>query len=457
MSWYQKSGELPYKTWPDIESAEGSGLVWHQKKGDLPYKGWPSMYTASPPVSQNKYVCAYDMHCAQTDFDNNGICILCPTICEITEELNGAYELYMEHPIDAEGRWKHILELNIIKAGGQLFRIYRKQTALSSDGEKIRRAYARHIFYDLNDKLLDDVRPIQKNGQEFIDWIMTHMFNDDAGGFYPFYAYSWASDIETIATSYFQGSSPVGALIGEDNCFINRLGGEIHRDNFYFSINEKKEFSEENCFDIRYGIDMIDVEEIVDYSDIITHIRGWDNFGNGLFISYTGQTRLHHNVTRRVNFNYETPDWSSFASDVQAYFGAHWTPQISYRVTYANLENTELYKDFIELKKCNVGDTGTIYCEELDIETEQKVVKKTIDVLSGDTVSIELGNLSASLTRKDKFGNTISTGSAADKAASAATREADRAKIATIDTWRDAKAYNWQDLIRIKWQEVNKS
>lgn len=458
--WHQVNGELPYKTsFPELIrlSAPYPSSLWIQIPGELPYKTcFPSFYTASAPVHQSDYICAYDLHCDQNDFDNNGLCILCPTRCEITEELNGSYELSLEHPIDPEGRWKTLLELNIIKANGQLFRIYRKNTIMSSDGSKLRTVYARHIFYDLNDKLLEDVRPENKKGQEFITWIMAGMLDSDGSDYYPFYDYSWYSDIEKTATAYYVGTSPVAALIGEDNCFINRLGGELYRDNFYFSINERKEKSVEDAFNISYGIDMIDVEEDIDYSDFITHLIAKDNFGQGFGVGYVETPRLHHIVTKLVNFNYESANWDAFVSDSMNYFKMHSTPKINYKVTYANLQNCELYKDFIEMKRCNVGDTGKIFCEELGIETIQKVVKKTIDCLTGNTVSIELGNLNSSLTRLDKFSSTISSGSAAEKSVKAQANSIREVKIASLKTWEDAKGYKWNELTDITWQEVLK-
>lgn len=459
--WRQINGKTPYKiSFPELIqlSAPYPSSLWMQIPGGLPYKTcWPSFYTASPPVHQSDYICVYDLRCDQLDFDNNGLCILMPTVCEITEELNGQYELYMEHPIDEDGRWKTLLELNIVKADGQLFRIYRKNTSMSSDGSKLRTVYARHIFYDLNDKLLEDVRPENKNGQDFISWIMTNMFNEDPGHYYPFYDYSWYSDIKKTATAYYVGVSPVAALIGEDNCFLNRIGGELYRDNFYFSINERKEKSVEDAFNISYGIDMIDVEEDIDYSDLITHLRAKDNFGQSFAVSYVGTPRLHHNITKLVQFNYESGDFDAFAEDASSYFKMYSSPKINYKVTYANLQNCELYKDFIDLKHCNVGDTGKIFCEELGIETLQKVIKKTVDCLTGDVISIELGNLNSSLTRSDKFSSTISSGSAAEKAAQAAANSSRQTKIASLKTWNDAKDYKWIDLIDITWQEVLKN
>ena len=463
--WKIKDGELPYKimfpTMPAITDAPES--LWRIVEGDLPFKVmFPPIYPVinehSQPIKQGAYICVFDMHNPQNKFDDNGICILAPSKCEIVEELNGLYELTMEHPVDKEGRWTYLLELNIIKAGGQLWRIYSKQTKLNSDGSRTRTVKARHIFYDLNDKLLEDVRPENKNGVDFIDWIMTHMYNDDPGSYYPQFTFNYSSDIERTATSYFIGSSVTGALLGEDNCFLNRLGGEIYRDNFYFSINEHKEGSQQEAFSIRYGVDMIDVDETIDYSDMITNLIVKDNFGNHAVITHGNTPRIAHHISKAVTFSYENEEDSrAFEQDARAYFNSKCYPKINYKCNYANLKNADLYKDFIGLKEYNVGDTGYIYCEELGISTLQKIIKKTVDVLTGSTVSIELGNMQDSLTRKDKYSSMVYDKSSAAKAAEAAAEEARKAFAASLKNWGDCYRYKWKDLKVLKWTDLYKT
>ena len=463
--WKIVNGSLPYKTmFPAMHSIDDApDSLWKIVDGELPFKSvFPPMYPItndhSQPIKQGAYICVFDMHNPQNKFDDNGICILAPSKCEIAEELNGLYELTMEHPVDKEGRWTYLLELNIIKAGGQLWRIYSKQTKLNSDGSKTRIVKARHIFYDLNDKLLEDVRPENKNGADFIAWIMTHMYNDDPNNYYPQFTFSYDSDITRTATAYYIGASVTGALLGEDNCFLNRLGGEIYRDNFYFSINENKEGSQQEAFDIRYGVDMIDVEETIDYSDMITNLIVKDNFGNHAVITHGNTPRIAHHISKAVTFSYENEeDSQAFQQDAQAYFDSRKYPKINYKCNYANLQNADLYKDFIGLQERNVGDTGYIYCEELGISTLQKIIKKTVDVLTGNTVSIELGNMQDSLTRKDKYSSMVYDKSSAAKAAEAAAEEARKAFAASLKNWGDCYRYKWKDLKVLTWKDLYKT
>lgn len=49
-------------------------------------------------------------------FLDNGICVLDPSVCNVSEEAGGSYELYMEHPFDKHGKYQLIAEDMIIKA-----------------------------------------------------------------------------------------------------------------------------------------------------------------------------------------------------------------------------------------------------------------------------------------------------------------------------------------------------
>lgn len=113
-------------------------------------------------------ICLYDSRCA--DFSNNGIVVLSDAIsCSAAEELNGMYELAIEYPLDKRGKWQYLLEGNIIKADGQLFRIYHKVKALNSI-----KINARHIFYDLLDNFLEDCRPTDQTGAGALNWILSN-------------------------------------------------------------------------------------------------------------------------------------------------------------------------------------------------------------------------------------------------------------------------------------------
>lgn len=59
-------------------------------------------------------ICIYESNC--TDFSGNGLGVLAPFSCSVTETLNGEYELVMEHPLDRNGKWARIVEGRILRA-----------------------------------------------------------------------------------------------------------------------------------------------------------------------------------------------------------------------------------------------------------------------------------------------------------------------------------------------------
>ena len=59
-------------------------------------------------------ICVYPSDC--TDFSSNGLGVIQPQSCTVTETLNGEWELTLAHPIDEYGRWTRLTEGNILRA-----------------------------------------------------------------------------------------------------------------------------------------------------------------------------------------------------------------------------------------------------------------------------------------------------------------------------------------------------
>jgi phage-related protein len=85
----------------------------------------------------------------ETDFSHNGLVVL--SDCQaafVEEELNGKYELELEYPIDGRGKWAYLIEGNILKSDGQLFRIYHKEKTLT--GIKVSARHISMIFWTIS-------------------------------------------------------------------------------------------------------------------------------------------------------------------------------------------------------------------------------------------------------------------------------------------------------------------
>lgn len=374
----------------------------------------------------------------ETDFSHNGLRILMPTDCPITEVLNGEYSLSITHPRDEWGCWKFIRENYIIKAQGQLFRIYRKTLSMKSDGSYEIKADAMHITYDLNYYFIRDARPTLLTGEQALNYIVTHTYTDRGNITVdqPTARFNFTSNIkpapgeETAAdykTAYYEKMSVTKALIGADNCFVNVWGGEIYRDNFNITINKRR--GKENAFAIRYGVDMTEIQQEIDYSNYCSAIYYEATIYNETIDENNEKQRTETVLKGTVESSaykiveLPVPPMQPYSFEInikdikcagelptitemqtaceeraKEYMLINCQPSINYRVSYADLKNYDLYKDFIGLQECNLGDTGTIYHELLGISTTQQIVKKTINGINGETISSELGNLRKSLT-----------------------------------------------------------
>ena len=59
-------------------------------------------------------ICVYAPDC--TDFSSNGLGPVSPSLCTVTETLNGEWELTLEHPLDVQEKWRRLIEGNILRA-----------------------------------------------------------------------------------------------------------------------------------------------------------------------------------------------------------------------------------------------------------------------------------------------------------------------------------------------------
>ena len=59
-------------------------------------------------------ICVYEADCS--DFSGNGLGVLTPSECSVTETLNGEWELTLVHPLDDLGKWTRLTEGRILTA-----------------------------------------------------------------------------------------------------------------------------------------------------------------------------------------------------------------------------------------------------------------------------------------------------------------------------------------------------
>lgn len=332
-----------------------------------------------------------------TNYDKNGDITLDPTSCTYKDSENF---ITLEHFIDDEGRWKYINFENVIAAEEngkkKLYRIYNVVRGLYSVT-----AYARPIFYDLIDKVLLDVRPTNKIGQEALDIILA-----DTG-------FTGHSNISNLSTAYYVRKNIVEALLGnEENSFLNRWGGEFYCENFDVYINDK--IGSDNGVRVEFGYNLNEIEEDVNIEEVVTRIIpvGYDGImleGNAPWVDsplinkYTQpKMRVIEFSDIKVKENSEDEEGFDTIEEARAelikqcnllFDNGIDKPVINYKIDMINLANTTAYKDFEMLVEVNKGDTVTCYIKHLDIDVKARVIDYERDLITGEYTYIELGNV----------------------------------------------------------------
>ena len=358
-----------------------------------------------PPVSQRDYICIFDMDTEYTDLlSKNGLAVLNPTSCEITEVLNGEYSLRMVHPIDPDGKWEHIREENIIRALGQFFTVKSvtwKHTGATGGEVEV---YAEHLFYQAGDAfILPFTEPYQSTScanimQEAMSRAYHHPEPDQH-----FFLFSYGSDWEFDEPYIFSnpdGRTAIDALIGSGG-IIDVKGGELYRDKNYFSINERMEHAKDDAFDIRIGRNMTGITRTVDLSTFCSYYRGYDQYGGWVAWAWqpTGfvRTQFPHHVVRAKNYTYDSSlpyetVWQMLNQDVFADFRKNCRPVICYEIDLADIRRNP---DFAEQKPdfdYRPGNMGTLYDEHLGGAVQIKITETVTDAITGDCIKVVIGS-----------------------------------------------------------------
>ncbi|MBP5378328.1 MAG: phage tail protein [Ruminococcus sp.] len=430
---------------------------WYVSIGRLVHPGLAPPIGDVPDVpteTDDPYIHVYDMSEPQDGFDHNGLAVLDPTACTSEKEFNGRWDIELTHPMDNYNKWHWLIGQNVLKVKGQLFRIDEVENVMMESGVEIY-VHAKHISYDLADVWIeysgigaynkDQHEPV-RTGKQVMDQLMYDRVPDTEYQGYTFDLHSDISISEGELSLEIRDQSYLAALIGADECFINRIGGELYRDNFFLSLNEEMQNSRKESFVLRYGSDMSLIKQKIDFSQWVTYLKTENNYNDFWSKSYSGmEWAIHHHKQKRVHFNY--PErygaMENLASDGEAYWQTVSTPKVTYEISFEPIKNDPKYKDFLDLQNYEVGDTGWVYCEELQINTLQKIIAIKRNELTDEIIKLTLGNMQNSILRPSYMGNTISSGNTVnDKQLAAVQEQVDDMTFVTLVNTPIATVYN---------------
>lgn len=338
------------------------------------------------------------------NFNTLGLGTLLPGSCVVTEEVNGAYELKMEHPYDSGDKWKRVERGRIIYASTptkmQPFRIYNVKPDMN--GIVVN---ARHIFYDLLDNQCSEIS-----------------FNGTAGGAlvalqeafaFPM-PFAFNTDISASGALETGKMNPVQVLLSDDDettSFVKGFGGELLRDGFNVSL--KDAIGQDRDVAIRYGKNLAVLDVTEDEADVKTRIMCYGSDGSATvdspYINEYVYPKIHTLEDKEKTV-------AELKTEAQALFdGGADIPLVNIKVDFVVLADTVEYADYAPLEEVFLGDIVTIINQKMNFAKKARVISYEWDCLLEKYNEVELGDFMPTLASSVTSG--VRSGSLASSAA----------------------------------------
>lgn len=325
----------------------------------------------------------------EREFATNGIGILSDAAsCVVTEERNGSYELEMQYPVMGL-HYASITYRSLIlakpKPDGepQPFRVYRITRPLGG----LVTVYARHISYDLSGVV---VPPFSATGVEGVfDAIQAKAVPQDSGFTF------WSDKTSTSGVATTVPNSVRSLLGGIQGSILDVFGGEYEFDRFAVKLWRHR--GEDRGVTIRYGKNLTALEQDANCASVYTAVYPYWT-GEDVTVdlpekiveapgTYDFVRILPLDLTSAFD-GQPTPD--QLRTSAQYYIADNnvGVPRVSLSLSYAQLDG----------EKVDLCDTLTVTFAEMGVNTTAKVIKTAFDALQDRYVSVEIGDMRASIS-----------------------------------------------------------
>ena len=292
----------------------------------------------------------------------------------------------------------------------QPFRIYRVVPEL----DKIT-VYARHIFYDLLDNMIQSLKPSSsQTGASVVQSISDACLSEHGFTFY--------SDLESTAKDVeWENINPVEALLGEGGA-AEKYSGELARD--WFDVYLVQRVGTDTNVQIRQGKNLLGISYDVDGTNVTTRIlpTGEDADGNRLYLPeryvdspnldrYPSPKWMHLEVSgakevkKGEGKKTKAQCYEEMRSAAQAEFDKGCDlPTVTLKVDFINCADTEEYRQYGFLQNIFLGDAVRVLVKKLGISVSMRMTQYTYDCLTRRYTSVTLGTVADT-----PEGNTISS------------------------------------------------
>ena len=337
----------------------------------------------------------------ETAFASNGLGPLPDlTVCEVSEDLNGIFEVYAECPINGVNADQIAVDRIMVVAPDdvrdpQPFRIYSVEETLDGYSYKI---YAQHISYDLSDQ---PVAPFQAVG------VVPALVGLVGNCMLPTQFATW-TDIVNTETQFTLDEirSFRACLGGVRGSILDRFGGEFEFDGFTVKLHAHRgsdkgvyiryaknldTFSNERDIEAWTGCVAFYKDDDATVSGTIQYIEGHEEYAREkiFILDASGDfdaPPVPDDLNARARAYMEANDFGLPFSD-------------TLKISFVPLWQTEEYKDIAAIERVSLGDTVHVVYRVHDVA--MKAIGTVWDALRKKYKQITLGKKRAS------FGDTI--------------------------------------------------
>lgn len=334
----------------------------------------------------------------ETAFDTNGIGILSDAVsCVVTEERNGSFELEMQYPLNGV-HYGHIAQRSLLLAAPnpvdplQPFRVYRISRPLNG----IVTVYARHISYDLSGI---PVQPFTAaNAPAALAALKSAAAVDCPFDFW--------TDKTTTATMAVKAPASIRSLLGgSSGSVLDVYGGELAFDRYTVRLYGQR--GADRGVSIRYGKNLTDLQQDENCASVYTGCCPYWLGQDGTLVMLPEKTLAadgSYDFVRILTLDLsaewmEAPTVETLRDRAKAYMADNCigVPTVSLTVGWAQLEQSEEYKNTALLERVLLCDMVRVEFPALGVSASAKCIKTVYNCLLERYDSVDLGDARTTL------------------------------------------------------------
>lgn len=283
----------------------------------------------------------------------------------------------------------------------QLFRIYK-----IVPGIDIITVYARHIFYDLADNLLDEYAPENVSGAIAANGILTHCRGAGHG-------FTMRSNLTEMGSADWTNKRPTDAMLGSGG-LTETWHAEIARD--WYDVYAVERVGRETDVVIRQGKQLKSLGGEINTSDVATRLIpiGRDRQNNKLYLPevYIDSELIDDYPVIKWGV-LDVPDakvGGSITTDaayqmmrdaVQAEWdGKRDKPSTTLDVGFVDTSQTAEYAAYGDSYNLAIGDSVRVICPNVGIDTTMRVTEYEFDCLKKAYTYLGLGDVAATIAKE---------------------------------------------------------